>query len=90
MPLNAKYFSQMLVRYYYAGLESPRSPKFMFERYTECAKRAIFFARYEAQQVGAKKIDTEHLLLGLLHDSQSRGNLLFGLKEHANSFSPEN
>lgn len=58
----------------------------MFERYTEHAKRAIFFARYEAQQFGAKKIDTEHLLLGLLRDSQSRANLLFGLKEHANSF----
>lgn len=38
----------------------------MFERYTERARRAIFFARYEASQFGSKTIETEHLLLGLL------------------------
>jgi uncharacterized protein YbbC (DUF1343 family) len=36
----------------------------MFERYTERARRAIFFARYEASQLGAKAIEPEHLLLG--------------------------
>lgn len=43
----------------------------MFERYTEKARRAIFFARYEAQQFGAPQIETEHLLLGLLREDQA-------------------
>lgn len=43
----------------------------MFERYTEKARRAIFFARYEASQVGSPVIDTEHLLLGLLREDKS-------------------
>ena len=37
----------------------------MFERYTESARRALFFARYEVSQLGATSIETEHLLLGL-------------------------
>ena len=38
----------------------------MFERYTETARRAIFFARYAASEFGAECIETEHLLLGVL------------------------
>src|SRR3989442_7646085 len=40
----------------------------MFERYTEKARRVIFFARYEASQYGAASIVSEHLLLGLLRE----------------------
>jgi ATP-dependent Clp protease ATP-binding subunit ClpA len=40
----------------------------MFERYTEKARRVIFFARYEASQFGGSCIETEHLLLGLLRE----------------------
>ena len=40
----------------------------MFERYTEKARRVIFFARYEASQYGAASIESEHLLLGLLRE----------------------
>jgi hypothetical protein len=40
----------------------------MFERYTEKARRVIFFARYEASAYGSKMIETEHLLLGLLRE----------------------
>src|SRR5271154_5088460 len=40
----------------------------MFERYTERARRLIFFARYEAAQFGSPYIEAEHLLLGLLRD----------------------
>jgi hypothetical protein len=40
----------------------------MFERYTEKARRVIFFARYEASQFGSPLIETEHLLLGLLRE----------------------
>jgi hypothetical protein len=42
----------------------------MFERYTEKARRVIFFSRYEASQFGSPVIDTEHLLLGLLHENK--------------------
>jgi enamine deaminase RidA (YjgF/YER057c/UK114 family) len=40
----------------------------MFERYTESAKRALFFARYETSQLGGLAIETEHLLLGLIRE----------------------
>ncbi len=42
----------------------------MFERYTEKARRVIFFSRYEASQYGSPEIDTEHLLLGLLRENR--------------------
>lgn len=38
----------------------------MFERYTQQARRAIFFARYEASELGGAFIETEHLLLGVM------------------------
>ena len=38
----------------------------MFERYTEKARRVIFYARYEASEFGSQQMETEHLLLGLL------------------------
>ncbi len=41
----------------------------MFERYTEKARRTIFFARYEASQFGSPYIETEHLLLGLCREA---------------------
>jgi hypothetical protein len=41
----------------------------MFERFTEKARRVIFFARYEGSQFGSPEIRTEHLLLGLLRES---------------------
>ena len=41
----------------------------MFERYTEKARRVIFFARYEASQLGSPVIATEHLLLGLVREN---------------------
>ena len=40
----------------------------MFERYTEGARRTLFFARYEASQLGGSTIEAEHLLLGLMRD----------------------
>lgn len=42
----------------------------MFERFTEKARRVIFFARYEASQYGSMSIETEHLLLGLLREDK--------------------
>ncbi|MGC9291924.1 MAG: ATP-dependent Clp protease ATP-binding subunit [Acidobacteriaceae bacterium] len=46
----------------------------MFERYTEKARRVIFFARYEASQFGSPYIETEHLLLGLLREDKALSN----------------
>ena len=44
----------------------------MFERYTEKARRVIFFARYEASAYGSPYIETEHILLGLLREEKKR------------------
>jgi ATP-dependent Clp protease ATP-binding subunit ClpC len=41
----------------------------MFERYTEAARRTLFFARYEASELGGASIGTEHLLIGLLRET---------------------
>ena len=43
----------------------------MFERYTEKARRVIFFARYEASQFGAVQIEAEHILLGLIREDRN-------------------
>jgi Uma2 family endonuclease len=43
----------------------------MFERYTEKARRVVFFARYEASHFGSPYIDTEHVLLGLLREDKA-------------------
>jgi uncharacterized protein (TIGR02246 family) len=43
----------------------------MFERFTEKARRVIFFARYEASQYGSPYIETEYLLLALLREDPS-------------------
>ena len=41
----------------------------MFEQYSEKARRAIFFARYECSNYGSPQIESEHLLLGLLRET---------------------
>jgi ATP-dependent Clp protease ATP-binding subunit ClpC len=46
----------------------------VFERYTEKARRVIFFARYEACQYGSHYIETEHLLLGLMREDKALAN----------------
>ncbi len=53
----------------------------MFERYTEKARRTIFFARYEASQFGSPYIETEYLLLGLLREDKALANRF--LRSHA-------
>lgn len=49
----------------------------MFERYTESARRALFFARYEASQLGSMSIETEHLLLGLIREREGKTSPIF-------------
>jgi ATP-dependent Clp protease ATP-binding subunit ClpC len=58
----------------------------MFERYREETRRAIFFARWEAQQAGSAYIEPEHLLLSLTHDADSKVNQLFSLTTHVENF----
>ena len=53
----------------------------MFERYTEKARRVIFFARYEASQFGSPYIETEHLLLGLLREDKAVGMFRMGIND---------
>jgi ATP-dependent Clp protease ATP-binding subunit ClpC len=53
----------------------------MFERYTEKARRVIFFAFYEASQLGSPYIETEHVLLGILREDKALTNRF--LRSHA-------
>lgn len=50
----------------------------MFERYSEKARRVIFFARCEASEDGSSYIETEHLLLGLLREDQALVRMFLG------------
>src|SRR2546427_8022587 len=49
----------------------------MFERYTERARRVLFFARYEASELGNTSIETQHLLLGLLREGKGLTSRIF-------------
>lgn len=46
----------------------------MFERFTESARRLLFFARFEASALGSRAIGTEHLLLGLTRVGKGFGS----------------
>src|SRR5947209_15778907 len=50
----------------------------MFERYSENAKRVIFFGRYEASRRGSREIETEHLLLGLFRVDRRLARKILG------------
>jgi ATP-dependent Clp protease ATP-binding subunit ClpC len=50
----------------------------MFERYTESARRVIFWSRYVASQRGCPEIEVEHLLLGLLREDMSLAERFLG------------
>src|ERR1700751_2648645 len=49
----------------------------MFEKYNEKARRALFFARYEASKLGSKVIESEHILLGILREGEETVNEIF-------------
>jgi uncharacterized protein (TIGR02246 family) len=61
----------------------------MFERFTEKARRVIFFARYEASQYGSPHIETEHVLLGLLREDQANVRRFLQVKGGARSIREE-
>ncbi len=58
----------------------------MFEKYNEKARRALFFARYEASKLGSRVIESEHILLGILREGEESVNELLrrlGIKPEA-------
>ncbi len=57
----------------------------MFERYTEPARRTVFFARFEAAKTGSPFMETEHLLLGLLRADRVLVLRLLGSEEAVKS-----
>jgi ATP-dependent Clp protease ATP-binding subunit ClpA len=60
----------------------------MFERYTEKARRIIFFARYEASQFGSPGIETEHLLMGLMREGKDVCGRFLGAAAPSTSAQP--
>ncbi len=48
----------------------------MFERYTEEARRALFYARFETTQRGGTSIESEHLLVGLTRETRGPVNAI--------------
>jgi hypothetical protein len=53
----------------------------VYERCTELARRAIFFAVVYSRFRESPKVDSEDLLRGLMHDEGSRVNTIFQLRE---------
>jgi ATP-dependent Clp protease ATP-binding subunit ClpA len=53
----------------------------MFERYTDEARRVIFFARYEASVLASSSIEAEHLLLGLMREGRGFVGKVFHLRQ---------
>ena len=49
----------------------------MFEKFNEKARRALFFARYEASKLGSRVIESEHVLLGILREGEETVTELF-------------
>src|SRR5215831_15446111 len=50
----------------------------MFERYTEKARRMVFFARYEASESASPSIEPHHLLLGVARADVTWIERIFG------------
>jgi ATP-dependent Clp protease ATP-binding subunit ClpC len=61
----------------------------MFERYTEQARRTIFFTRHEANQYGSPYVTIEHLLLALLRADKKLFEILLPESKHAKRLEKE-
>jgi len=48
----------------------------VFERFTEAARKSVFFARYEASAAGTLQIEATHLLLGVLRADEGLAKLV--------------
>ena len=56
------------------GDVAPQPP--LFPRFTEAARRALFFSRYEAASAGCLRIAPEHVLLGVIRAAGGSTRLL--------------
>lgn len=45
----------------------------MWQRFTERARKVVFYAQEEAQKAGGPAVNPEHLMLGLLRETESTG-----------------
>lgn len=54
----------------FPGFGRAQDGSIMFEKYNEKARRALFFARYEASKLGSRVIESEHILLGILREGE--------------------
>ena len=61
----------------------------VFDRYTEQARRTIFFARYEASRFGAESIESEHLLLSHMRQHSRLTDRLFETGTHPSEIRKE-
>src|SRR5438270_9840671 len=50
----------------------------MWQRFTERARRVVFFAQEEAARLGENQVGTEHLLLGLVRENDSVAARILG------------
>ena len=50
----------------------------MFERFSQKSRQAVFFARFEASQLGSPYIESEHLLLGIFRKDADLTSHLLG------------
>jgi hypothetical protein len=60
----------------------------VFERFTETARKSVFFARYEASAAGTLQIEGPHLLLGILRSDETLARL-FGPPTGSSGFGSE-
>jgi len=51
----------------------PRKIAIMWQRFTESARKVVFYAQEEAQKFGEGYVSTEHLLLGLVREPECPG-----------------
>ena len=56
---------------------SSSSPAPLFPRFTEAAKRTLFFSRYEAASLGRLEIAPEHVLLGVIRGAGDAARAMF-------------
>lgn|SRR5262245_30924445 len=54
----------------------------VFEKYSEKSRRVIFFARYEASQLGARAIEPEHILLAIIREDSGLLHNISPEREH--------
>ena len=59
----------------------------MYEEYTEIARRALLFARYEASQFGSETTEIEHVMLAIIRADLPLAIRLFKTEEKAKAIS---